>query len=78
MTTEKKITELARIQLAAQRNNLIAIEANAYSYNLGNAIQRRDEEGVALWKEKLEDARSRMFTEEQIKDNILVLENILK
>lgn len=78
MTTEKKITELARIQLAAQKNNLIAIEANSCSYNLGQAMNRRDEEGVALWKEKLEDARSRMFTEEQIKDNILILENILK
>jgi len=78
MTTEKKISELARIQLAAQKNNLVAIEANQYSYNLGQAMHRRDEEAVKMWGEKLEDARGRLFTEEQIKDNILILENILK
>lgn len=78
MKTEEKLKQVVELLIATQKNNLIVIEINEYASEMNDSLVAQDLERATYYREKLVEARSRLFTREQLTDNILVLENILK
>ena len=78
MKTEEKLKQVVELLIATQKNNLIVIEINEYASAMNDSLVAQDIERATYYREKLVEARSRLFTREQLTDNILVLENILK
>lgn len=78
MKTEEKLKQVVELLIATQKNNLIVIEINEYASEMNDSLVAQDIERATYYREKLVEARSRLFTREQLTDNILVLENILK
>jgi len=78
MTTDQKIKAVVEILIATQKNNLVTIEVNKHSLALSQAFDRNDREAAILHSDLAKEARSRLFTEEQVKENIKALEELLK
>ena len=78
MKTEEKLKTIAELLIATQKNNLVVIEINACSNEMNDSLALQDIERATYYREKLVEARTKLFTREQLESNILILENILK
>lgn len=78
MTTDQKLKSIAELLIATQKNNLIVIDINECSSQMNDSLNAQDIERATYYREKLVEARTKLFTREQLESNILILENILK
>lgn len=78
MTTDQKLKSIAELLIATQKNNLIVIDINECSSQMNDSLVVQDIERATYYRERLVEARTKLFTREQLESNILILENILK